>query len=203
MKTMFRFAVPLAWAALTLPAQTPGKSRPAVPVFQGVLLDAGCRDFSSYNLGKPPVSVAGANPAQTPQAAADAKAGSAKQPGAAPNGGAESSGTRTAFGITVDAQTLAAERGDVMPHQVADLMSRQSDPTCAIKGNTRAYALLLDNGRLLDLDDGGNTYATVAVEGSTEGRAMLTGQAPGFKPRATVKGRLQGDKIVATGVQLP
>ena len=203
MKTIYRFALPLFWAALTLTAQTGEKTKPSpTPVFQGVLLDAGCRDFSNYNLRKAPLSVAGANPAQTPQEAAGAKAAGAKQPGAAPNGGAESNGTRTAFGITVDSQTLAAERSDVLPHQVADLLSRQSDPTCAIKGNTRAYALLLDSGRLLDLDDGGNTFATVAVEGSGAGRAMLTGQAPGFKPRATVKGRIQGDKIVATGVQL-
>jgi len=202
MNTILRF-VPLAWAALTLAAQSAETPKPSPsPVFQGVLLDAGCRDFSSRNVNRPPLSVAGANPAQTPEAIAAAKASNAKQPGAAPNGGAESAGPRTAFGITVDAQTLAAERSDVLPHQVADLLSRQSDPTCAIKGNTRAYALLMDSGRLLDLDDGGNTYATVAVEGSDAGRAMLTGQAPGFKPRAKVKGRIQGDKIIASSVQL-
>jgi hypothetical protein len=187
MNTIFRFALPLTLTALTLPAQTGEKPKPIPPaVFHGVLLDGGCRDFSKSNLNKAPLSVAASSPAETPQAAAAAQA----------------NGPRAAFGITVDAQTLAAERTDVMPHQVADLLSRQSDPTCAIKGNTRAYALLLDNGRLLDLDEGGNTYATVAVGDSAAGRAMLTGQAPGLKPRATVKGRVQGDKIVAVSVQL-
>jgi len=179
MNSLLRFALPLAGAALTLAAQSSERpSKVIAPVFRGVLLDAGCRDFSSHNLSKAPARVTN-------------------------DGSIENNTARTASGVTVDAQALAAQRADVLPHQVADLLSRQSDPTCAIKGNTRAYALLLENGRLLDLDDGGNTYATAAVEGSTEGRAMLTGQAPGFKPRAIVKGRLQGDKILATSVQLP
>jgi hypothetical protein len=202
MNTMLRMLIPLAAAALTLPAQSPEKLNSNFQTFRGTLVDAGCRDFSTYNLSRSPVSLAGSTPAQTPQAMAGAKSTNAKQPGAAPNGGADSSGPRTASGITVDAQTLAAERTDVMPHQVPDLMSRQSDPTCAVRANTRAYALLLPNGRLLDLDEGGNTFANVAVDGSSAGRAMLAGQAPGMKPQTVVKGRLMGDKIVATSVQL-
>ena len=181
MNNTFRLAL-LMGAALTLSAQTAEKRKPPAPaVYQGVLLDAGCRDFSNANLRKAPLAAAGAGPAQTPQQAEAA---------------------RSAFGITVDAQTLAAQRSDILPHQVVDLLSRQSDPTCAIKGNTRSYALLLDSGRLLDLDDGGNTFATVAVEGFPAGRAMLTGQAPGLKPRATVKGHIEGDRILAGSVQL-
>ena len=92
-------------------------------------------------------------------------------------------------GITVDAATMKAERQDVtevMTHAYSAV--RQSDPTCAIKGNTHAFALLLPNGRLLDLDEAGNTYAAAMVSTTPQGRAMLNGEAGGFKPTVSIKG---------------
>ncbi|HEY9141170.1 MAG TPA: hypothetical protein VIN93_09775, partial [Bryobacteraceae bacterium] len=150
-------------------------------IFRGILIDAGCRDFSRYNLHLSPQALLA--PAQET------------------NAKAASSGT-TASGITVDARTLDSERADAMPHQIADLVSRQSDPTCAIKGNTHAYALLLADGRVADLDEGGNTFADAAVRADPQGRAMLAGQGPGLKPTVTVTGHAQGSRIVASAVKI-
>jgi len=178
-----------AAACLAAPAQPPApakqdQDRPradaASIAIRGVLIDAACRDFSRFNLSQPPQALP-----------APAKDASAK-----PGGGASASG------ITVDARTLDSERADAMPHQVADLASRQSDPTCAIKGDTHAYAVLLADGRVADLDEGGNTLADAAVKADPQGRAMLAGQGPGFKPIVTVTGRVQGSKIVATAVRI-
>jgi hypothetical protein len=151
--------------------------------FRGVLIDAGCRDRSLWNINRPPES----------QAAA-----------AAPfsNGTVGAQATQ-ASGISVDSKTMDAERSDVTQVMtINDLSARQSDPTCAIKANTRAYAVLLSDGRLLDLDEGGNTYATAAVQGSPQGRAMMNGRGPGFKPAVTVMGRVHGDRIFADQVKL-
>jgi len=150
-------------------------------VFRGILIDAGCRDFSHYNLGLPPQAL----PAASAQANTNA-------PGA----------NASASGVTVDARTLEVERLDVMPHQIADLASRQSDPTCAIKANTRAYALLMADGRVGDLDEGGNTFADAAVKSDSRGRAMLAGSGPGFKPSVMVTGHVQGARIVASAVRV-
>ena len=150
-------------------------------VFRGILIDAGCRDLSQYNLHLPPQAVPAPNEEQN-KAAAGAGV--------------------TASGITVDARTLDAQRADVMPHQVRDLVSRQSDPTCAIKGNTRAYAVLLPDGRVAGLDEGGNTFADDAVKADPDGRAMLAGQGTGFKPAVSVKGRIQGSRIVVQELKI-
>jgi len=193
MKTLLQILAIAAAACLTAPAQTPAPAKPdqehargAAPSaetpasLRGILIDAACRDFSRYNLRLSPQAL----PAP------------AKEPDTKAAGGA------TASGISVDARTLDAERADVMPHQSADLVSRQSDPTCAIKGDTHAYALLLADGRVADLDEGGNTFADAAVKADPQGRAMLAGQGPGFKPIVTVAGRVQGSRIVATAVKI-
>lgn len=194
MKTRLQILAIAAAACLAAPAQTPAPAkqdqehaRAAAPspdapgTLRGILIDAACRDLSRYNLRLAPQAL----PA------------SAKEPDAKSAGGAT-----TASGITVDARTLDAERADAMPHQTADLVSRQSDPTCAIKGGTHAYALLLPDGRVADLDEGGNTFADAAVKADPQGRAMLAGQGPGFKPMVTVSGHVQGSRIVATAVKI-
>jgi hypothetical protein len=162
------------------PEADPARGEPATATIRGILIDASCRDFSRFNLSQSPQAL------PAPAKEANAKAG----------GGA------TASGITVDARTLESERADAMPHQVADLASRQSDPTCAIKGDTHAYAVLLADGSVADLDEGGNTFADAAVKADPRGRAMLAGQAPGFKPIVIVTGRVQGSKIVASAVAI-
>ena len=139
----------------------------------GTLIDAGCRDRSAVNLAQPPERFIPAVPVQPP-----------------------ASGS----GITVDTKTANSERADVVMHQVPDLATRQADPTCAITGGTRAYALLLDNGKLLDLDEGGNTFASEAVYATLRGRDLLNGKAYGFKPRVTVKGRIHAGKVLTDSV---
>jgi hypothetical protein len=151
--------------------------------FNGILFDAACKDRSTANLAVPPESLAATTPAEYADGA------SSKPATNNPKGGV------SAHGISVDAKTLASERGDVLEHQVPDLRTRQMDPTCGITGSTSTYGLALSDGRLLNLDQGGNTLAAEAVNSSTQGRAMLNGAAFGFKPRAKVRGRIRGDRF--------
>ena len=168
--------------AMTLCAygQAANRETPATgnTVWNGTLVDAECRDRTTFNLRQP------ASPASS-------------TPLAAPNTGASS-----AAGVTVSAEALASQRGDIMDHQVADLRTRQSDSTCAITGNTRSFALLTDSGRLLNLDEGGNTFAIVAAQATEAGRAVLAGRGPGFKPRVTLEGRPQNDRLAATRLEI-
>lgn len=149
---------------------------------QGVLIDAGCEDRSLWNMTRLPEA----------QSAAIAPAGQGTR-------GAEGSQSQ---GVSVDSKTIGLEREDVTSVLNPDMSARQSDPTCAIKANTRAYALLLRSGRLLDLDEGGNTYATLAVQNSAQGKAMINGKGPGFKPMVTVVGSIYGDRVFANQVKL-
>jgi hypothetical protein len=174
---------------------------PGAVTLRGLLVDAGCWDRSNLNLGRPPETLAGAAPAETPQESAAGNAQRQKQ-GYAERGAPPREGSVSASGINVDAATVAAERAGVLEHQERDLVSRQSDPTCAIKGSTRGFALLLGDGRLVNLDEGGNTFATAAVSSSPRGRSMLNGLGPGFKPVATVIGQVRGDTVIASSVQL-
>ena len=139
----------------------------------GMLFDAGCRDRSPLNVTSRPESLTSALPAQ---------------PAAPPN-------AAVSRGIDVNSKTLEGERADVVQHQVRDLLTRQQDPSCAITGGTSGYAVRLDDGRILNLDEGGNTLAGEAVLGSNDGRAMLNGTAYGFKPRVTIAGHIRGDRI--------
>src|SRR5690349_15299978 len=86
---------------------------------QGTLVDAACPDRSMLNLSQPPeTNTTTARPGGSEQ--------EADRVAPAETGGV------AAHGISVDAQTLARERADVMAHRVQDLAGRQLDPTCAI-----------------------------------------------------------------------
>jgi hypothetical protein len=183
---------------------TPLQTGPAPTVtVAGTLVDAQCRDRSALNMSLPSMSVAAAAPTQTP---AEAQSGSQmrtaqgysndKQPAQQQNP------ARNANGITVDPKTLEAERRDVLEHQVADLHSRQLDPTCAITGATHSFAVVTKEGRMLSLDDGGNSYATVAIQGSAAGRAMLNGSGAGLKPEVVIKGRMRADRVVVQTLKI-
>jgi hypothetical protein len=139
----------------------------------GILIDAGCRDRSAVNLRQPPERIVGKVPLQPPVSAS---------------------------GITVDAKTAHAERADILLHQVPDLATRQYDPTCAITAGTRAYAVLLDNGKLFDLDEGGNTLATEAIYATDQGRALWNGAAYGVKPRVKIRGRIVAGRVLTDAV---
>jgi hypothetical protein len=214
MNTLVRTASTLALAAFLGFAQNPNEDRDrgATPLYTGpapivtlygTLVDAGCRDRTAMNMSLPSLPFAAAAPAQTP---ADVQNGSqmrsAQGYANATQPAQQQNPPRSAYGINVDTKTLASERSDVLEHQVADLHSRQMDPTCAITGATHAFAVVLKEGRMLNLDDGGNTYATVAVQGSADGRAMLNGNGGGVKPNVVIKGRMRADKVVVQSLKL-
>jgi hypothetical protein len=146
----------------------------------GTLVDGSCDDRTTLNLRQPPTQP---TPATTPS-----------QPQGKPG---------SASGVTVDAKTLQTERADVMPHQTPDLLLRQPDLSCAITGSTRAFALLLPDGRLLNLDEGGVTLATQAMNSLPEGRAVLNGTGPGIKPQVTLRGQVQGDRLIVQKIVKP
>jgi len=137
--------------------------------FAGILVDASCDDRSALNLRQQP-----------------------EQPSLA----VQNSAPQPASGVKVDAKTLQRERADVMEHQNADLLTRQPDRSCSINGVTRAFALLLPDGRLLNLDEGGNTMAMQGVQSTPAGRAMLNGTGGGIKPQVTLRGRVLGDRLI-------
>jgi hypothetical protein len=215
MKTLVRTASVLTLAAFLAAAQNPNEDRDrgATPLYTGpaptvtlygTLVDAGCRDRTALNMSLPSLPFAAAAPAQT---AADVQSGSqmraAQGYANATQPAQQQNPPTTAYGIAVDSKTLAAERPDVLEHQVPDLHSRQMDPTCAITGATHAFSIVLkEGGRMLNLDDGGNTYATVAIQGSAAGRAMLNGNGGGLKPDVVIKGRMRADKVVVQSLKL-
>jgi len=159
-----------------IPAVLLAATGAAQPEIHGTLLDAGCTDRSTLNLRRPPTTFQASVPVQA-------------QP-------------VSAHGITVDPKTAHSERADVLEHMVRDIPARQSDPTCGVTGGTRAYAVLLDSGQLLDLDEGGNTLAAEAVFATREGRDLINGKAFGFKPRVTIQGRVGGGKIMVDRMQV-
>jgi hypothetical protein len=143
----------------------------------GMLVDAACLDRSRANLTQP---------AQPP----DLPAGEA---------GSRGSGVQ-AHGIAVESETVRNERADAMAHQVPDMRTRISDPSCGITANTSGLAMLLSNGRLVNLDEGGNTLVLERIGGSAAGQAMLNGTGSALKPRADIKGTLQGDRLQVSKV---
>ena len=186
MRKGLRFAV-CAFSVLAAAAQEqPFHARQQT--VQGYLIDAGCQDRSLWNMKRPPEQPAAAMaPLPSPEAKQGTRGGQASQ----------------SSGVSVDSKTIDTERQDINPvTNRPDTPSRISDPTCAIKANTRAYAVLLGDGRLLDLDEGGNTYAALAVQHSKQGRAMINGQGPGFKPQVTITGVVQGDRLFTNEVKL-
>jgi hypothetical protein len=161
----------------------------------GMLVDAGCGDRSQNNLLSPPI---GTDQEAPPEPVKEASAQDAARAGIGfATGTAEPHAVATsASGITVDQQTLEREQADVLMHQVRDLYSRQPDMTCGVTGDTKAFALLTESGRLLDLDEGGNTWASQTVQSTDAGRRLLNGKGPAIKPRVTVTGRIFGDRLV-------
>ena len=152
-------------------------------ILHGILIDGSCPDRQNLVLRQPPETLQTKAPAEPANPA----------PGKPPRAGAVS-----AKGITVDAGTIQAERSDVMMNQVPDIFARQEDPTCAVTASTSEFAVLRDNGRLLDLDQGGNTFALQAVQSSEPGMAMMNGRGPAVKPRVTVKGWVRNHQVLVT-----
>ena len=154
--------------------------------FYGILVDAGCPERDAMTLQLRPVS---------PVAPAPPTAG-AKGAAAPANGG---------NGINVSQQVLAAERGRVTWMETPDHLTRQMDPACGISGATKAFALFMPQGtwgKLVNLDEGGNTYAYEAFQATPQGQAILSGTGQPMKPVATVTGFRRGDKIIVSSVQL-
>ncbi len=162
--------------------QTPVYRQSSVVTMKGMLFDAGCRDRTSLNLTSPPETLAQAMPVETTP---ETQAASKGNPNAV-----------TAHGISVDSKTMDAERADALRYHNPDMVTRQADRSCAITGGTTGYAVRLDDGRVLDLDEGGNTLASESVLASKSGRAMLNGTAFGFKPRVTIVGHVRGDRLM-------
>ena len=89
-----------------------------------------------------------------------------------------------------------------MEHQTPDHLSRQLDPSCAISGATRSFALYTAQGELLNLDYGGSTRAYEAFQSSRRGRAVMNGRALSWKPWAEVDGTRRGDTIRVDTIKL-
>src|SRR5438105_3056401 len=105
--------------------------------WSGILLDAGCRDRSVENLRTPPMD----------------------SPAAAPNTSAN-----PAKGLAVPPDVLKSERAEATGPHTSDHASRYSSASCALTSDTKAFALLLPNGVLMELDEGGNTLAFDAFQ---------------------------------------
>lgn len=144
--------------------------------YRGILIDGSCRDRSTMNLKAPPA----ASPAVAP---------------------GSNTGAVSASGITVDAQTIQSERADILPHLVPDIRARQTDPACAVTGTTRAFAVWLDNGKLVDFGEGGNTIMLEAVQSTPAGREMLNGARPGLKLRVELEGKILNGQMRVDSVK--
>jgi hypothetical protein len=154
--------------------------------WRGVLVDAGCPNRSS--LGRQQAPAASGKQAKVGERGS---AGREKPvQGKAEEGGHAHSAAEH------------ARHADVEAHQVPDVRSRQTDSSCAISGATSAYALLLPNGNLLNLDQGGNTQAAAAFQATPEGQAVLSGKKRSAKPRAEIKARRRADNLVVESLRL-
>lgn len=214
MNTLVRTASTLALAAFLASAQTskgnPDRGETAVAAgpaptvtLYGTLVDSGCRNRTALNMALPSLPFTAAAPVQTPaeaQSGAQMRTAQGYQNASQPS--QQQNPPTTASGVTIDPKTLAAERSDVLEHQVPDLHSRQMDPTCAITGATHSFSIVLKEGRMLNLDDGGNTYATVAIQGNADGRAMLNGNGGGMKPAVVIKGNMRADKVIVQSLKI-
>jgi hypothetical protein len=167
----------------------------------GTLVDAGCRDRTQLNLQDPSIPVDQRGPAESPNESATETADRAKL-GYATAQSQPRNPPVSASGITVDSKTLETERSDVLQLQVPDRIARQEDPACGITGHTSSFAFLMDNGRLLNLDAGGNVWAWQAVQATSAGQAMLSGKGPAVKPQVTIQGTIEGDKLLVDQLHL-
>ena len=75
-------------------------------------------------------------------------------------------------------------------------------PACPITEVTRAYALQLADGRLLDLGEAGTTFVGAALNGCKDTRPLINRIVYSIWPKATVKGRLHGSKIMVDSVSI-
>jgi len=103
---------------------------------------------------------------------------------------------RTALNLGRAPEQHETAQPDPKTEQPPDTAARMPDRSCAITGGTRGFALLTADGRLLNLDEGGNTYANQALYSSAAGRAMMNGTGGGVKPQSTIRGRVQGDRLI-------
>jgi hypothetical protein len=150
----------------------------AVKTWSGIILDASCTDRSLVNLrSQPEAALATINGPQKP---------------------AEGS----AAGISVSPQVVKAERAEAILPDTADHASRYPSASCALTADTKAFMLLLPDGTLLNLDEGGNTMAFEAFQDSAGGQAILNGKVGGMKPQATIAGIRSGDRLKARSVEL-
>jgi hypothetical protein len=150
-----------------------GKQVPRDPIaLHGILVDAGCVDRSSLNLRRPAMPPAIAAPMGKPA------------------------------GGTLSAGAADQARADALEHQVPDLLARHDDPACAVTGLTRGFAILTGDGRLLNLDEGGNTMAIQAIQANPAGRALLNRSGPAIKPKAIVTGRIRGDRVLTSKLSI-
>jgi hypothetical protein len=141
-------------------------------------LDAGCTDRTLSNLRSQPV---------------DALA-ILKEPQKPAEGSAD--------GIRVSPKVVKAERAEAVLPRTPDHASRYANASCALTADTKAFMLLLADNTLLVLDEGGNTLAFEAFEGSPAGQAILNGKVGGLKPQATVAGVRIGERLKARSVEL-
>ncbi|MGP8246761.1 MAG: hypothetical protein ACLQVN_19860 [Bryobacteraceae bacterium] len=101
---------------------------------------------------------------------------------------------------------IAAWAADETPRQVfhgtlvdAGCLER---PACPVTGGTRAFALELPDGRLLDLGEAGATFASAALNGSKDGRDLINRVVYSIRPQATVTGQLHGYKVIVDSVTI-
>jgi hypothetical protein len=95
------------------------------------------------------------------------------------------------------APAVAAPEADAAVAQArAHGVNNQPDRGCSVNTGTRSFALLTPEGRLLNLDEGGNTLAMQALHATPGGRAMLNGTGGPLKPQANLRGRVLGDRLV-------
>lgn len=104
-------------------------------------------------------------------------------------------------------QEAAAARSSLVPEEVKenrvpDLSTRQTDTACAVTAATIGFALLLDNGQLKDLDEGGNTFAWQALQATASGQAVLAGKQRGVNPHAELRGTLRDQEIIVESLLL-
>jgi hypothetical protein len=151
----------------------PAQTQSAVS-WSGTLLDAGCTDRSLQNLrAQPTQTLATSKPAQ-----------------------------KSPDGITVTPQVTKSERGDTVWAHTPDHASRYSSASCAVTADTKSFMLLLPDGTLLNLDEGGNTLALEAFQDSPAGHTILNGKVGGLKPQATILGVRSGDRLQTRSIEL-
>jgi hypothetical protein len=152
------------------------ETRPAVQTeWSGMLVDGGCHDLSLENLRSQPVDALAKAPPTTKE-----------NPGIAPP----------------PKQVLQREQAEALRAHTPDHASRYSSAACAVTGDTTHFALLLGNGVLLILDEGGNTFAFDAFQNTQAGQEILNGKVGGWKPAAVVRGVRSGDRLWTRSVRI-